>query len=259
MDVDAYLARIGAKRPAEPSAEALRDLHERHTTTVPFENLSVHLPERIELTEDALVDKIARRRRGGFCYELNGAFAALLRALGFEVSLLAARVQGGERLGAPFDHLTLQVDLDEPWLADVGFGRFARFPLRMNACESQFDPEGEFLLLDAPGGDVDVVHDGTLAYRLERRPRELADFVPYCWWQATSPDSHFTQGLLCTLPTAAGRITLAGDRLVESVDGKRVERVLVGEEIVAAYHTHFGIELSEAPAAGTFPAPGPAK
>jgi N-hydroxyarylamine O-acetyltransferase len=146
MDIEAYLTRIGLTKPVAPTAAALRGLQERHLLTVPFENLSVHLPERIELNEDALVDKIVRRGRGGFCYELNGAFAALLRELGFEVSLLPARVYRRDgRLGAPFDHLALRVELDEPWLADVGFGRLARHPLRMNACEPQEDPESEFL------------------------------------------------------------------------------------------------------------------
>ncbi|HVW41295.1 MAG TPA: arylamine N-acetyltransferase [Amycolatopsis sp.] len=257
MDVDAYLSRIGASRPVAATPEALRDLHQRHVTTVPFENLSVHLPEPIELTEDALFDKIVRRRRGGFCYELNGAFAALLRELGFTVTLLAARVWAGERFGIPFDHLALRVDLDEPWLADVGFGRFARYPLRLTGCEPQPDPEGEFLVLDAPQSDVDVLHNGTPAYRIEPRPRDLADFAPTCWYQATSPRSHFTQGLMATLPRPDGRITLAGDKLIETVDGKRIERVLAGDEVLEAYATHFGIHLNEAPARGVFQAPGP--
>src|SRR5437763_12528188 len=124
MDVDGYLARIGAARPEAPTAKALAELHERHVLAVPFENLSVHWREPIVLEDDALVDKIARRRRGGFCYELNGAFAALLRALGFPVTLLAGKVYGDGEFGPPFDHLALRVDLGEPWLADVGFGRF---------------------------------------------------------------------------------------------------------------------------------------
>lgn len=97
--IDAYLARIGARRPAAPDAASLRELQEHHLSTVPFENLSIHLDERITLTEDALFDKIVMRRRGGFCYELNGAFAALLRGLGFDVTLLSAKVfgDGGKR------------------------------------------------------------------------------------------------------------------------------------------------------------------
>src|SRR3569833_4073382 len=80
---DAYLTRSGAKRPARPDAEALRERHLRHLLTVPFENLSIHLGEDIVLDSAALVAKVVERRRGGFCYELNGAFAALLSALGF--------------------------------------------------------------------------------------------------------------------------------------------------------------------------------
>ena len=89
-----YLERIGAERPTAPTPEALRDLHARHQLAVPFENLSIHLGEPIVLDEDSLVDKIVLRRRGGFCYELNGAFGHLLTALGFAVSYLAAGVFG---------------------------------------------------------------------------------------------------------------------------------------------------------------------
>src|SRR5690349_2377671 len=117
----AYLSRIGMPEElAPPSAELLRELHIRHLESVPFENLSIHLDEPIRLDEDALLDKIVRRRRGGFCYELNGVFAALLEALGFRVTRHAARVFSGDgQLGIPFDHLALIVDLDEEWLVDV--------------------------------------------------------------------------------------------------------------------------------------------
>src|SRR4051812_40484232 len=122
--VEAYLERIGVARPAELDAAALAELHRAHLTTVPFENLSLHLSEQISLEPDDLVDKIVTRRRGGFCYELNGAFALLLRALGADVSLAGAAVFGEDRLGPPFDHLAVIVRLADGgrWLADVGFG-----------------------------------------------------------------------------------------------------------------------------------------
>ncbi|WP_158881862.1 arylamine N-acetyltransferase family protein [Amycolatopsis anabasis] len=250
MDPDAYLARIGASRPERADARALRDLHLRHLDAVPFENLSVHLGEPIELDEPRLYDKIVRRGRGGFCYELNGAFAWLLTELGFEVALLSARVftPDGEP-GPPFDHLTLRVDLDEPWLADVGFGRFARFPLRLDAVGPQRDPEGEFLVLDTPDGDLEVRHDGRPVYLVETRPRRLRDFAPTCWWQATSPDSHFTRSLTCSLPTPQGRITLSGDRLIETCGDEREERTLTSdEEILDVYRISFGMRLDRVPA-----------
>jgi len=249
MDVDAYLARLDLKRPDAPDAGSLGELQERHLAMVPFENLSVHLGEPVDLAESSLLDKIVRRRRGGFCYELNGAFALLLRELGFEVSLLSAKVfRPGGGVGPPFDHLALRVDLDEPWLVDVGFGRHAMRPLRLYATEAQCDPEGEFLILDAPDGDMDVLHDGTPTYRLELRPRPLSDFARTCWWQTTSPDSHFTQGPTCSLPTSDGRVTLAGDKLIETVHGVRTERTLTDEqEILSLYRVKFGITLDRVP------------
>ena len=80
--VDAYLRRLGADHPAWPTVDALRELHLRHLRTVPFENLSIHLGEEIVLEEKRLLDKVVGARRGGFCYELNGSFGALLAALG---------------------------------------------------------------------------------------------------------------------------------------------------------------------------------
>ena len=110
MDIDAYLNRIGYHGPRDPTARTLRELHMAHMLTVPFENLSIHLGQPIIIDEDALFHKIVERRRGGFCYELNGLFAALLRALGFDVTLLSAgvaRQSGG--FGPEFDHMALLV------------------------------------------------------------------------------------------------------------------------------------------------------
>src|SRR5689334_21580804 len=110
MDVQAYLHRIGYHGGLEPTAANLRDLHRAHRVAVPFENLDIHVGRPIVLDQDALFDKIVTRRRGGFCYELNGLFAVLLRALGFDVALLSAgvaRADGG--FGPEFDHLTLLV------------------------------------------------------------------------------------------------------------------------------------------------------
>ncbi|MDQ2754343.1 MAG: arylamine N-acetyltransferase [Actinomycetota bacterium] len=84
------------------------------------------------------------RHRGGFCYELNGAFGSLLSVLGYHVTLLAARVWEGDRLSLPFDHLALRVECPEPWLVDVGFGAHSLYPLEMNSTGNQSDPNGSF-------------------------------------------------------------------------------------------------------------------
>jgi len=116
--VVAYLNRVGVTAPAAGDAGSLRALHRAHQLTVPFENLSIHLVEPISLDERDLIDKIVYRRRGGFCYELNGAFALLLEALGAQVSRVAARVYGQDGLGPPFDHLALIV----AWPTVAGHG-----------------------------------------------------------------------------------------------------------------------------------------
>ncbi|WP_328604653.1 arylamine N-acetyltransferase [Amycolatopsis sp. NBC_00345] len=249
MDVDAYLARLDLALPVAADLAALRVLQARHLERVPFENLSVHLGEPIELTEDALFDKIVRRRRGGFCYELNGLFAALLRELGFDATLRGAQLFHADGTpGPPLNHAAIVVELDEPWLVDVGFGSFSRAPLRLSAVAPQDDADGQFLILDAPHGDIDVLCDGKPVYRLERRPRQLADFVPMAWWHSTSPSSHFTQNLTCSRPTSQGRVTLSGDRLIETVDGGRHEVLLPSESAVRmAYRVYFGLSLARLP------------
>jgi N-hydroxyarylamine O-acetyltransferase len=250
-DVDAYLARIGAARPTRPDAGALRELQRAHLATVPFENLGIHLGEPIVLDERALIDKVVGRRRGGFCYELNGAFAALLRALGYRVTLLSARVFGAGTVGPPFDHLALRIDLAESWLVDVGFGTFSHHPLRMGARHDQHDPGGIFQVIEAGEragyGDLDVIMDGEPQYRLDLRAYELADFVPTCWWQQTSPQSHFTRSPTCSLLTETGRVTLSGARLIHTVHGEREERVLADADLLDAYRTHFGLTLDGVP------------
>ena len=250
--LDAYLERIGARRPRHLDESALAGLHRAHLMTVPFENLSIHLGEAISLTDTDLMSKIVTRRRGGFCYELNGAFALLLQALGADVVRVAARVYGDGRLGSPFDHLALIVRLPaggDRWLADVGFGSHSTYPLRYDSRHEQDDPGGRFLVTDAADGDLDVLRDGQPQYRIEPRGRALADFIPTCWWQQTSPQSHFTQNTVCSRLTTDGRITLSGRTLITTRGGARTEQSLETDDaILAAYREHFGIALERLPA-----------
>ncbi len=249
VDVAAYLARIAYSGPTDPTAETLRLIHRAHLLTVPFENLDIALGIRLVVDEDANLRKVVDRRRGGFCYELNGAFAALLRALGFRVNLLSARVTGkGGKDSPEFDHLTLRVDLEEPWLADVGFGESFLEPLRIERREEQVDPAGRFRLVElenrlrleksAPDGQW------RRQYSFSLEPRTLQDFAARCHYHQTSPDSHFMQNRICTRATPEGRITLSEMKLITTGRGGREERILASEEEkVHVLHTHFGIRL----------------
>jgi N-hydroxyarylamine O-acetyltransferase len=246
----AYLRRIGVPRPEIADAAALRVLHQAHQMAVPFENLSIHLSEPISLAEDDLIGKIVTRRRGGFCYELNGAFALLLEALGVHVQRVAARVYGERGLGPPFDHLALVVrppDGSGPWLADVGFGSNSSYPILLDSRQEQADPAGRFLLADAGDADVDVIKGGEPQYRIERRVRSLADFIPSCWWQQTAPQSHFTRTTICSRLTADGRISISGNTLIRTSGGARDEQQLADYDMLRAYRDHFGIILDRIP------------
>jgi N-hydroxyarylamine O-acetyltransferase len=248
----AYLARIGVPGPPALDAGALRDLHRAHLAAVPFENLSIHLGEPISLDEADLIDKIVGRRRGGFCYELNGAFACLLERLGARVTRVSARVYAGDGgLGPPFDHLALLVRLPDgtgPWLADVGFGSHSTYPLLADVRAEQADPGGRFLLADTPDGDLDVLRNDQPQYRIEWRERALGDFGPTCWWQQTSPQSHFTRSVICSRLTEDGRISISGRRLIRTAGGRRTEEDLPDDPaVLAAYRDHFGIGLGRVP------------
>lgn len=254
MDVKAYLARIDYRGPLGPSAEALRALHVAHLRAVPFENLSIHAGEPVVLDDAALFEKIVGRRRGGFCYEANGLFAALLRALGFDVRMLSAGVaRAGGGFGPAFDHMALAVTLEERWLADVGFGDSFLEPLRLDERGEQVQGRRAFRLGEDGARLVLSRRAGAGAwepqYRFDLEPHVYADYAEMCRHHQTSPESHFTRGRICSRATERGRVTLSGLRLIETdADGRRDERTLSGEEeYAAALREHFGVELTNGP------------
>lgn len=251
MDIKAYLERIDYRGPLVPSAQTLRELQVAHLLTVPFENLSIHSGERIILEEDALFDKVVGRRRGGFCYELNGLFSALLRGLGFEVTMLSAGVanaSGG--FGPDFDHMALMVVLDERWLVDVGFGDSYREPLLLDGRAEQTQGrqgyrivhDGDWLTLTRRADEG----DWTPQYRFTLRPHQFSDYAEMCQFHQTSPQSHFTRARICSRATAEGRITLSDKRFIATtLNGDRKELELKNEaEYESNLKENFGIVVA---------------
>ncbi len=251
MNVDAYLKRINFNGPREVSAETLRALQVAHLLSVPFENLSIHSGESIVLDEDALFTKIVEQRRGGFCYECNGLFAGLLRALGFDVAMLGAGVAHvGGGFGPIFDHMTLMVTLDERWLADVGFGDSFLEPLLLDTRSEQVQGTRSFRLVDEDDYVVLMLRnegeDWQPQYRFTFQPYTFPDYEEMCRFHQTSPESHFTKNLICSRATADGRITLSGMRFITTSGPQRVrdERTLASrEEYDRVLHDEFGVVM----------------
>ncbi|HEX2866019.1 MAG TPA: arylamine N-acetyltransferase [Ignavibacteriales bacterium] len=250
MDINAYLNRINYKGPLKADAATLKALHRAHMTSIPFENLSIGMKEPVILTDKDLFQKIILRKRGGFCYELNGLFASLLRELGFNVSMLSAAVakrDGG--FGPDFDHMALLVKLGEDYLADVGFGDLFLDPILLKEGIEQkqgnrtfrIDQEDKYFILNQRDRD----DDWKKQYHFTLEPHGYEDFSEMCQYNQTSPKSHFTQHTICSLATPEGRITISDKRLIITEGENKQERLLTDNaEYYDLLNKHFGIKLS---------------
>lgn len=251
MDTNAYLERINYHGSLAPSAETLRELQLTHLLAVPFENLSIHAKQPIVLADEALFEKIVQRRRGGFCYECNGLFAALLRALGFEVAMLSAEVANADGVFGPaFDHMTLVVSLEQRWLVDVGFGDSFLEPLRLDEPGEQLQGSRAYQMVT--DGSLftlmQKIDDGEwkAQYRFTLEPHKYDDFAEMCRYHQTSPESHFTRARICSLATEDGRITLSDMRfLTTSTNNEKHERSVTSEaEYATILRERFGIVMT---------------
>ena len=240
-----YLDRIGAAAPVQADLAALAALMRTHLDRVPFENLDVQLGHVPLETVDAIFDKVVGRGRGGWCYEVNTLFGVLLADLGYAVTRLSGDVRRGgdvaERLG---NHLCLRVDLDRPYLVDVGFGGSITAPLALapgagidgpyaihlahvEGDRWTFDEtvgEGASFGFDFTTGPADEAVLATMRSALARE--DWSPFVQNLVMQLRRGDTHWTlRGRVLTQLTPAGKTT----RLLGSVD----EMAAVGREVFA--------------------------
>jgi N-hydroxyarylamine O-acetyltransferase len=249
LDIGRTLERIGYRGSLEPTSGTLRELQLAFLLSVPFENLDIHLGREITLAPEPTYDKIVCGGRGGFCYECNGLFSDLLAGLGFRVSLLSARMALRGAVGPEYDHMVLLVELDEPYLVDVGNGQSCREPLRVYGSDES-SSEGITYRVGPHDSDLALWFSEEGAewkprFLFDLRPRSRSAFGEMCRYHQTSPDSLFTRTRLVTLAQENGRLTLVGMRLIAATAGSRQERELGSErEYRRCLSDRFGIDLA---------------
>lgn len=253
MNIPAYLARLNYSIPVKPDAETLHGLQLAHLLNIPFENLDISLKRPIQLSQEALWDKIILGKRGGFCYELNSLFAWLLKQIGFDVTYLNARVfnHKGET-GMDFDHLALLVRIpQEPtrWLADVGFGDSFNKPLSFDEPNEQVQGLRSYRLEQTSEGYItwQKNYDETWErqYFFDLQPHNFpADYEAACLYHQTSPESSFTRRSIISKATLKGRVSLETGRLIITTNGQRAERLIPDQqEYQTLLKEYFGVIL----------------
>ena len=248
MNYESYLSRLNYHGSLKASLETLIALHLAHLRTIPFENLDIHLLRPISLSLPKIYTKVIEHRRGGFCYELNSLFAWLLEQLGFDVTLLSARVYSDDKLGPEFDHLLLQVKLDQNFIADVGFGDNFLEPLLLDTDTGKIQGDLTYSIVNSGSGkalqrqqgeDLESIYAFTLS------PRNIEDFADMCHFQQSSQDSSFTQKTVCSKVIPEGRITLSNRLLIKTENGNRMETAVESVEVYGQrLKQHFDIILS---------------
>jgi N-hydroxyarylamine O-acetyltransferase len=251
MDIGSYLRRIGMREPPSANLAGLRALHRAHLLAVPFENLSVQLGQPVTTEIGPIYEKIVERRRGGWCYEMNGLFGWVLQQLGFDVTRTAAGVMreaGGDT--AIGNHLTLQVHLREgPYLADVGFGDGPIEPFPIRAGEFS---DGRFTFAlsqqDAAWWRLhNHPHGGAKSLDFRIAPADEILLASKCAYLQTWPESLFVQNLVCQRHTPEGFAMLRG-RVLRHLAPDGVEERLLNsaDELLAALRHHFDLDVPEA-------------
>ncbi len=257
MDIDAYFARIGYRGERTASLGTLRAIHALHPGAIPFENMDPLLGLPVPLELDSLQTKMIDRRRGGYCFEQNTLFQAVLERLGFSVTSLAGRVVWRlppDKPPNPRNHMLLKIDLDEgPFIADVGFGGLlfaAPLNLRVGleqqttAGAFRFREEGILLTLEALTGSgwQDV-------YRFTLEPQLPVDSLVANWFTATHPTSRFRNNLVAERLTAEMRISLFNRRLTRRYAGGALEETILEtpKHLARALEDEFSLELPSTP------------
>lgn len=235
-----YLARIGYRGPVAPTLEVLAALQAAHIAAIPFEAIDVLTGAGIDIGADAVDAKLIGQRRGGYCFEQNGLFLRVLRAIGFEAEGLLGRVRWmlpDDAPPTPRTHMVVRVTLrGRRWLADVGFGAAVPpQPLAMDSEEAQPTRHESYRVV-RQGAEwqvaLSIEGEWRTLYRIEDVPPPAIDYELGNWYTSAHPDSHFRHQLIAARTTAEARYGLRDNRLTTRLADERIDRrYLTADEI----------------------------
>ncbi len=247
--LDAYLARIGVGRPVSLDVEGLSRLHRAHLMAFTWEALDAFMGWPSAIAPAAAFAKMVEGKRGGWCYEMNGLFGAALAALGFRVTRLCGAVDreiiGDLVIG---NHLALRVDLDRPYLADVGLGDgivepvpLAVGPISQHGFEFSISPtdDGWLRFKNHPRG---------MAHSFDFRPdySDDAKMAATLGWLTQDPGSPFTNALAILRHTADGYTALQNDCLRRvTAAGISEQRITSADHLADTLETTFDIDVPQ--------------
>ncbi|MDR0812637.1 MAG: arylamine N-acetyltransferase [Oscillospiraceae bacterium] len=252
LNLTQYFSRIGYAGQPAPTTETLFALHTAHTQSIPFENLDVVRGRAISLNPQSLFDKLVTRRRGGYCFEMNGLFSRVLSQLGFSVTRLLARSVIAPGVYTAKLHEVMRVDVSgECFLCDVGYGNDGiSAPIPLNSAQPQ----------EQSGSTYRITHDEKARHILERLndggfiPMYIftedecvpADFEVASHYTSTHPESFFRMMSFATMPTKTGRVTLTDGEFKTVAHGETAVRKLSGkDEFSEVLKDVFGISTAE--------------
>lgn len=254
IDLDAYLQRIGYTGGREPTLETLQALITHHTQTIPFENLNPLLKRPVNIGLESLQEKIVHNGRGGYCFEQNGLFSPVLKALGFHVTNLAGRVVWGRPDDAPaaLTHMVLRIDIDgQPYIADVGFGGMTLpSPIRLELNVAQETTHEPYRLLEKDGVhflQALVQNEWRTLYRFTLQTQQPIDYEMGNWFVSTYPQSHFVTTLGVARLAPGRRYALRNNQFSIHHLGRESEiRTLADvEEVLDVLQEVMGLTLPE--------------
>lgn len=236
MDLNLYFKRIGfASSFEKPDFATLKLIHKHHVMSIPFENLSIHCGEKILMDLEVIFDKIVNHSRGGWCLENNFLFGWALQKMGYNSTMLGARVfnNNPNDFGPLDSHLINKVVIDgKAYITDVSFGVSCQLwePLELVSGKDQSQAAGVFRLLDKgdmwvlekTGRQPEVIdpafsNSKLLNSKLTKPiycftlvPRSQDHFIETGHKLQTDPDSLFTNKSICSLQTPTGFKALIG-------------------------------------------------